>query len=54
VGITLPQQLTVTPSGAPQNKHKFVVVPKLPKYTKEGNHTSLDFLNQLPKTNISL
>jgi len=31
VGITLPQNLTVTPSGAPQNKHKFVVVPQLPK-----------------------
>jgi len=27
MGITLPQHLTVTPSGAPQNKHKFVAVP---------------------------
>jgi len=31
VGITLPQHLTVTPSGVPQNKPKFVVVPRLPK-----------------------
>jgi len=31
VRITLPQHLTVTPSGVPQNKHKFVVVPRLPK-----------------------
>jgi len=31
VRITLPQHLIVTPSGVPQNKHKFVVVPRLPK-----------------------
>jgi len=30
VRITLSQHLTVTPSGVPQNKHKSVVVPRLP------------------------
>jgi len=31
MGITLPQHLTVTPSGVPQSKPKFVVVSRLPK-----------------------
>ena len=41
VGMNLPRSHTATPSGVPQNKHKFVVVPRLPNsisYTKEGNH----------------
>ena len=31
VGITLPQHLTMTPSGAPRNKHKVCSYSKLPK-----------------------
>jgi len=31
VGITLPQHLTVTPSGAPRNKHKVCSCSRLPK-----------------------
>ena len=42
VGITLPQHLTVTPSGAPRNKHNVCscsqTTKSLSESTEEGNH----------------
>jgi len=45
VGITLPQHLTVTPSGAPRNKHKVCNCSRLPRlyqnHSVEGNLPNL-------------